>query len=132
MPDQVERVTEQQTVDAAGRTVQTRAVTTDTQERKVNKVNQVIWFLFGVLIAFLVLRVLLALIGANEANGFANFVYSITSFFVAPFRGLLQVGEFQAGVSRFEFETIIAIVIYALLGWGITAGVNLAKKDPEA
>lgn len=131
MPDRIEQVTQQQTTDAAGRTTTTRAVSSDTPDRKVNKVNQVIWFLIGVLIALLLLRVVLSLIGANAENSFASFIYSLTSPFVSPFRGLLQVGEFQRGVSRFEFETLIAAAIYALLGWGITAGINLFKKDPE-
>lgn len=133
MADQVERVTEQESVDAAGRTVRTRAVSADTQERKVNKVNQIVWFIFGVFIILpLALRVLLALMGANTTNAFASFIYSYTALFVAPFRGLLQVGEFQAGVSRFEFETLIAIVVYALLAWVVTAGINLVKKNPDA
>ncbi len=86
---------------------------------------------FGILISLLLLRVVLSLIGANEANAFASFIYGLTDLFVAPFRGLLQTGEFQAGVSRFEFETLVAALVYTLLGWGITAGVNLAKKNPE-
>ncbi len=132
MADQVEKVTEQQTEDAAGRVTTTRAVSADSQERQVNKVNQVIWFIFGVLVVFLLLRIVLSLMGANEENAFANFIYSLTNPFVSPFRGLLQQGEFQAGVSRFEVETLVAAAIYLLLGWGITAGVNLAKKNPEA
>lgn len=131
MADQVEKVTEQQTQDAAGRVTTTRAVSSDTQERQVNKVNQVIWFIFGVLTAFLLLRIVLSLMGANEANSFASFIYGITAPFVAPFRGLLQVGEFQRGVSRFEVETLVAVIVYLLLAWGITAGVNLAKKNPD-
>jgi YggT family protein len=69
------------------------------------------------------------LLGANLANGFASFVYSVSDPFVAPFRGLLQVGEFQAGVSRFELETVVAILIYALIGWGIAAAVRLGSKN---
>ncbi len=45
MADQVEKVTEQQTADQAGRVTTTRAVSSQTQEGQVNKVNQVIWFI---------------------------------------------------------------------------------------
>lgn len=132
MADRFEKVTEQKTTDAEGRTVVTRTASADSQDRQVNKVNQIIWFIFGVLIVLIALRVVLSLIGANADNQFANLIYSVTNIFVSPFRGLLQVGEFQAGVSRFEFESIVAILIYSLLGWGITAAVNLVKKNPEA
>ena len=96
---------------------------------KVSKVNQVIWYVAGVIITLHAVRVVLAMLGANLENGFANFIYAITDPFVAPFRGLLQVGEFQAGVSRFEVETLLAAVVYALLAWGITKAVDLSRKE---
>lgn len=99
------------------------------RDRKVSKVNQVIWYIAGVVIALHFVRVALALLGANLENGFANFIYVITDPFVAPFRGLLQVGEFQAGVSRLEVETLLAAAVYALIAWGITKAIDLSRKD---
>lgn len=99
------------------------------RDHKVSKVNQVIWYVAGVIITLHAIRVVLALLGANLENGFANFMYAITDPFVAPFRGLLQVGEFQAGVSRLEVETLLAAVVYALLAWGITKAVDLTRKE---
>lgn len=99
------------------------------RDRKVSKVNQVIWYIAGVVIALLFVRAVLAVLGANLENGFANFIYAVTDPFVAPFRGLLQVGEFQAGVSRLEVETLLAAAVYALIAWGITKAVDLSRKD---
>lgn len=99
------------------------------RDRKVSKVNQIIWYIAGVVIALHFVRVVLALLGANLENGFANFIYVITDPFVAPFRGLLQVGEFQAGVSRLEVETLLAAAVYALIAWGITKAIDLSRKD---
>lgn len=93
----------------------------------VSKVAQIVWFITGVIVAVLGLRIVLAMIGANLANPFASFIYSLTDPFVSPFRGLLQIGEFQAGVARFELETLIAAIIYLLIGWGIVSAVRLAK-----
>lgn len=131
MPDQVEKVTEQRTTDGAGQQVTTRAVSTETRDAKVNKAAQVVWFIFGVLTALLLLRVVLSLMGANTENSFASFIYTVTNPFVSPFRGLLQQGEFQAGISRFEFETLVAAAIYLLLGWGIATAISLSKKNTE-
>lgn len=99
------------------------------RDRKVSKVNQIIWYIAGVVIALHFVRAVLALLGANLENGFANFIYVITDPFVAPFRGLLQVGEFQAGVSRLEVETLLAAAVYALIAWGITKAIDLSRKD---
>lgn len=99
------------------------------RDRKVSKVTQIIWYIAGVLIALLLVRAVLAVLGANLDNGFANFIYALTDPLVAPFRGLLQIGEFQAGVSRLEVETLLAAAVYALITWGITKAVDLARKD---
>jgi hypothetical protein len=111
--------------------VETSAPTTKVVEhdRQVSKVTQIIWYIAGVLIALLLVRAVLAVLGANLDNGFANFIYALTDPLVAPFRGLLQVGEFQAGVSRLEVETLLAAAVYALITWGITKAVDLTRKD---
>jgi len=111
--------------------VETSAPTTKAVEhdRQVSKVTQIIWYIAGVLIALLLVRAVLAVLGANLDNGFANFIYALTDPLVAPFRGLLQVGEFQAGVSRLEVETLLAAAVYGLITWGITKAVDLTRKD---
>ena len=100
----------------------------DDQNYAISKVVQVIQYIAGLLLVLLAIRFVLALLGANLANQFANFIYVVTDPMVAPFRGLLQVSQFQAGVSRFEIETLLTMVIYALVTWGITRLILLARK----
>lgn len=94
----------------------------------ISKIAQIIWLIVVTVVIFLIIRVVLSLIGANPDNDFASFIYNITYSFVEPFRGLLQVGEYQIGVSRLEFETIVAIFVYVLAGWGITAAINVLRR----
>lgn len=96
--------------------------------RSVWKATQIIWYIAGVIVTLLIVRAILALLGANLENAFANFIYVLSDPFVAPFRGLLQVGEFQAGVSRLEIETLLAALVYTLIAWGIAKAVELARK----
>lgn len=103
-------------------------VETTQQNRAVSKAAQIIWFIVGVIVTILLVRAVLALLGANLENDIASFVYAISEPFVAPFRGLLQVGEFQAGVARLELETLIAALVYALIGWGLVKLVALGRK----
>jgi hypothetical protein len=60
----------------------------------------------------------LSLLGANPANAFASFIYGITYPFVAPFYGLFGY-QLQLGVARFEFETIIAMIVWGIVGYGL-------------
>lgn len=98
------------------------------RESTVNQAVRVVWFIVGTILAFLLVRVILALLGANLENPFANFIYSVTDPLVAGFRGLLRVGEFQAGVSRLELETIVAMIVYALIGWGVASAISLFSE----
>lgn len=128
MADRVERVTEQTT--ATGDTVVTdRVASTKDRDYPLSKLAQIVWFIIGVLVFLLVIRMVLSLLGANPANAFADLIYSLSNPFVAPFRGLLQVGTVELGIARFELETLVAIIIYTLIGWGIVKLINLGRKD---
>ena len=81
----------------------------------VYKVSQIIWLLFGGLEALIGIRVILLLIGANPANGFTAFVYQLTQFFLWPFQNLIANPTFQN--MTLEVTSIIAMIVYALLGW---------------
>ena len=94
----------------------------------VSKIAQIIWLITVIIVILISIRVVFALIGANAENQLASFVYSASEPFVEPFRGLLQVGQFQVGVSRFEFESVIGIFVYLLAGWGITAAISILKR----
>jgi uncharacterized protein YggT (Ycf19 family) len=65
----------------------------------------------------LLIRIVLKLLGANPLAGFSNFIYGVTNVFMAPFRNLLPtVGT---GQSQLEPSALIAIIVYALIGWVI-------------
>lgn len=96
--------------------------------RIFSKLAQIIWLVVVVIVLLLLIRVVFALIGANAENEFASFIYGVTVPFIEPFKGLLQVGEYQIGVSRMEFETIIAVFVYLIAGWGITAAIKVLGR----
>jgi uncharacterized RDD family membrane protein YckC len=81
------------------------------------KASQLVWIFLGILEALLALRFVLKLIGANEASPFAVFVYGFTKLFLWPFAGL--TGTPAVGAMVFEFTTLIAMVVYALIAWAI-------------
>lgn len=77
------------------------------------KVTQVIWLLLGFLESVLALRFLFKLIGVNPANSFASILYGFTNIFVAPFANLTGTPSAEGMV--FEFTTLIAMLVYALV-----------------
>ncbi len=82
------------------------------------KVEMIVYYIIGLLEGLLAIRFVLSLLGANQNNGFAQFIYNLTYPFVAPFFGLFGY-TFQYGVARFEFETLVAMAIYSLIGYAI-------------
>ena len=81
------------------------------------KVTQVIWLLLGFLESVLALRFMFKLIGVNPANAFASILYGFTDLFVAPFASLTGAPAVEGMV--FEFSTLIAMVVYALVFYAI-------------
>ncbi len=81
------------------------------------KVTQVIWFLLGFLESTLALRFLFKLIGVNPGNPFASILYGFTNLFVAPFATLTGAPAAEGMV--FEFSTLIAMLVYALIFYAI-------------
>lgn len=93
------------------------------------KATQLIWLLLGILEAILALRFVFKLIGVNEANPFAAFLYSLTGLFVAPFASLTRAPA--AGGMVFEFSTFIAMIVYALVGWALERLVYVIFYRPR-
>jgi uncharacterized protein YggT (Ycf19 family) len=78
---------------------------------------EVIYLVFGIIDALLLIRLVLKLLGANPHAGFASFTYGLTDFLLAPFHGLLPT--FVSGQSVFELSLVFAILIYSLVALGL-------------
>jgi hypothetical protein len=80
-----------------------------------SRVSQVVWTIIGFIEALIAIRVILKLIGANAGNGFVNFIYGFSDFFVKPFLGI--VNDPTSGNSILEINSLIAMLVYLVLGW---------------
>jgi uncharacterized protein YggT (Ycf19 family) len=85
---------------------------------------EVIYLLFGIIDAILLIRLVLKLLGANAHAGFAQFIYGLTDFFLAPFKGLLPT--IVSGQSVLELSLIFAILIYSLIAVGLVRLVAIS------
>ena len=100
------------------------------QRRFTFQATQLIWLLLGLLEALFALRFMLKLLGANPANPFAIMLYNFTGVFLVPFMGLTPTPA-AAGMVM-EVSTVIAMVVYALLGWALERVVWLVFYRPYA
>ena len=100
------------------------------RRRTSYKLVQAIWLLFGIVEGLLAIRFVLKLLGANPAAGFANFIYSASGPFLAPFSNLF--GNPASGGSVLELNTIVAIVVYMLVAWLIAKVVWLLAGESRS
>lgn len=94
----------------------------------VRRLASLFWLFFGVLVAGIGLRVVLKLMAANPASPFADLVYRFTDLFLWPFAGLTATPSAQGMV--LEIPAIIAMFVYALLGWIVVRLVWLLFYQP--
>lgn len=97
------------------------------------KAKNIIYYILGVLEVLLGLRFLFMLLGANPRSGFTAFLYAVTGIFIAPFSGIFNPVSTTGLASRSVLDpaTIIAMAIYALVGWGIVKllWIRVSKAD---
>jgi hypothetical protein len=87
------------------------------------QVTGLLWLLLGALEALLGLRLVLKLLAANPGNPFASLIYALSDIFVWPFVGL-TITPSAAGIVV-EIHTVIAMIVYAVLGWLFISFVRL-------
>ncbi len=85
------------------------------RRRRLAKWSQVITLVFFVLEMAIAFRVLLKLIAANPASPFAQFIYTMTGLFLAPFTGLTPTPSVNG--AELEVPALIAMAVYGALYW---------------
>jgi len=96
-------------------------------------VEYLVYFLFGVLEILLAFRLVLKLTGANISSAFVGLIYGLTGIFILPFEGIFRRG-FAQGVettSVFEPSTLVAIIVYAVLAWGIVKLLRILSGERQ-
>lgn len=91
-------------------------------KKQIFHTNKVVWYILGVIEVLLGFRFVLKLLGANYA-GFTNLIYTITYPFAQPFLGIF--GTIKSGASLVEWTTLLAMVVYLVLAWGIVYLIDL-------
>jgi len=93
-----------------------------------------VYYILGALEIILAFRLILKLTGASVASGFVRMIYGLTGIFIWPFEGIFRRG-FAQGVettSVLEPATLVALIVYAILGWGIVKLIRIYSMEKQS
>jgi hypothetical protein len=111
------------------------AVNTETKRAATSfqTIEYLIYFFFGALETLLAFRLVLKLTGASIASGFVGLIYGLTGIFILPFEGIFRRGYTQGveTTSVFEPSTLVAIIVYAVVAWGIVKLIRILSGEKQ-
>jgi uncharacterized protein YggT (Ycf19 family) len=87
---------------------------------------RIIYLAFGVIESLIAIRVVLKLLAANPSAGFTSLIYNVTQPFVALFQGVFP--DAQSKGSVLEVSSLLAILVYALLAYGLARLVRIMGR----
>ncbi len=103
------------------------------QKKKVIfRTYQIIWYIVGVVEFLLGFRMTLKALGANPFSGFANLIYTLSDPLALPFSGIFGITYVPQERAVFEWSTLVAAAVYALIAYGLVELIQLIKPvSPE-
>lgn len=92
-----------------------------------------IYYFLGALEILLAFRLILKLAGANTYSGFVSMIYIISGIFIMPFQGIFRAAYAPGATvtSVFEPSTLVAIVVYAVIAWGIVKLFRISSGEQQ-
>ena len=95
----------------------------------VTTAARVVTFLFGVLQAALILRIILLLLVANPDNAIVSLILNVTDPFVEPFRGMFSIDRVSAGDAKLDVAALVALIGWTLVEALILAALRIFSRD---
>ena len=95
------------------------------KKHAIFRAYQVIWYILGVVEVLLGFRMALKALGASTASGFTSLIYTLSDPLALPFQGILRTSVSSGSV--FEWSTVIAAIVYALIAYGIIYLMQMVK-----
>jgi hypothetical protein len=87
------------------------------------RATAVVGFIVGIVDILIAARFLGKLLGASSQSAFVHAIYQVSGVFVAPFTGIF--GDTGTKTNTFETASLVALVVYAVIGWGIVVLIRI-------
>lgn len=93
------------------------------------KAKKIVYYILGVLEVLFAFRLIFKLLGANPWSGFVAFIYSVSQVFLAPFINIFRPGVTRGNMTQAVLEpaTVIGMIVYAILAWGIVKLIEIIR-----
>ena len=95
------------------------------KKKVIFRAHQIIWYILGFVEILLGFRMALKALGANPGSGFTSFIYTLSNPIALPFQGIFNTSVYSGSV--FEWSTLVAALVYALIAYGIVYFIQLIK-----
>lgn len=95
-------------------------------QRRTPIATRVLWYIFTVIQLLLFFRLVLRLIGANPNAPFTELMYSFSNNLIAPFQNVVRPWQMGSGV--FDWNIVIALIVYWLLAWIIAEFIAILHR----
>jgi len=80
--------------------------------------------IIGVIEAFLIVRLVLELFGANPAAPFIGWIYGVSGALMGPFMNAFPAFSL-GGASALDLTALLAMIVYAAIGWLVIEVLSL-------
>ncbi|MGE5415680.1 MAG: YggT family protein [Acidobacteriota bacterium] len=97
------------------------------------RTKKTVYYILGLLEVLFAFRLIFKVLGANPASTFVSVIYSVTQAFLYPFFGVFGTATTK-GIetpSVLEPSTVIGMIVYALLAWGVVKLIEIYKVPSE-
>lgn len=92
--------------------------------------ERIVWWIIGVTEVILLLRIVQAVLGVEGGNFFTAFIYNVGRPLVAPFFTLFDnYGQLTISNARFEYETLVAMVVYYIVAYVIVQLIRIFRTS---
>ena len=98
------------------------------------KFREIVYYILGVFEVLFTFRLVFKLLGANPGSAFVSFIYTVSGVFIAPFNGIFRsaVNEGLETKSVLEPTTIVAMIVYALIAYGVAKLIEIYGTPKDA
>ncbi len=92
---------------------------------------RVVTFIFGILQALIILRIILLLLVANHSNDIVALILGVTDPFVEPFRGMFSLDSLKADEAVFDVAALVALVAWTLVEMLVLGALRIFTRRSE-
>jgi hypothetical protein len=91
--------------------------------------RRIVVLVFGLIQILIVLRIVLLLLDAREANALVRGILDLSQVFVAPFEGILRTEALKASGSILDITAIVALVGWTILELIVIWVVSIFRRE---